>query len=326
MPNNDRGLLSLAGAWALATWFAAPGLGDTRGQLRTAERTAAQARARLVRRERHRRRSRVRRATEARRATRRPPVSTSVLVVDRPSRFRSALESALKERGGQVELTTDALHALARAESAPPDVIALADTLEAGELSPDTLCRLIERRAPGVRVVRLRERGTDRLAGEPLEARGTFIPRSFGPDAVAVALLAREANTRSFAFEIAPAQLGHALVWLLDRRATGVLTLQGDGHERELSLLHGMPVHARSTLPSERLGALIAKHKAIAPERLADALGWARASGTRIGTALVQLALIEPSELFGALARQTQEQLEAACAGYFVDDEEQATV
>ena len=40
-------LLSLAGAWALATWFAAPGLGDTRGQLRTAERTAAQQQRQL---------------------------------------------------------------------------------------------------------------------------------------------------------------------------------------------------------------------------------------------------------------------------------------
>lgn len=34
-------LLSLVAVWALATWRAAPGLGDTRGQLRTAERTAA---------------------------------------------------------------------------------------------------------------------------------------------------------------------------------------------------------------------------------------------------------------------------------------------
>ena len=40
-------LLSLVGAWALATWFAAPGLGDTRGQLRTAERTAAQQQRQL---------------------------------------------------------------------------------------------------------------------------------------------------------------------------------------------------------------------------------------------------------------------------------------
>ncbi|GAB3515842.1 hypothetical protein MNQ95_04170 [Pseudoxanthomonas daejeonensis] len=34
-------LFSLVAVWALATWRAAPGLGDTRGQLRTAERTAA---------------------------------------------------------------------------------------------------------------------------------------------------------------------------------------------------------------------------------------------------------------------------------------------
>ncbi len=40
-------LLSLAGAWALATWFAAPGLGDTRGQLRTAERAVVQQKQQL---------------------------------------------------------------------------------------------------------------------------------------------------------------------------------------------------------------------------------------------------------------------------------------
>jgi hypothetical protein len=244
-------------------------------------------------------------------------MSASVLLVDRACRFRAALESALVERGGRVELANDALDALARAEAAPPDVIAIADaTLEDSALMPDSLCRLLERRAPNARVFRLRERGTDRLAGEGLQARSPFIPRSFGADAVAEALLGQaRATQHAFAFEVAPAQLGHALVWLLDRRATGVLTLEGEGHEREIAVLCGMPVRCRSTLPSERIGALIAKHKAIPPERLAEALGWARSSGVRLGAAMVQLGLIEASELFGALARQTQEQLEAACAG-----------
>ena len=40
-------LLSLAAVWMLATWRAAPGLGDTRGQLRTAERTAIQQKHQL---------------------------------------------------------------------------------------------------------------------------------------------------------------------------------------------------------------------------------------------------------------------------------------
>jgi hypothetical protein len=40
-------MLTLAGAWMLATWRAAPGLGDTRGQLRAAERAAAQRQRQL---------------------------------------------------------------------------------------------------------------------------------------------------------------------------------------------------------------------------------------------------------------------------------------
>ena len=40
-------LLSLAAIWALATWRAAPGMGDVRGQLRAAERHAAQTQHQL---------------------------------------------------------------------------------------------------------------------------------------------------------------------------------------------------------------------------------------------------------------------------------------
>jgi hypothetical protein len=76
-----------------------------------------------------------------------------------------------------------------------------------------------------------------------------------------------------------------------------------------------MPAYARSTQPSERLGAIARKQELVQPDQLDAALTHARASGLPLGKAMIDLSLIDASKLFALLARQTREQIEAACAG-----------
>lgn len=235
-------------------------------------------------------------------------MSLSICLVDPPSPFRNELRSTLEARGTRVDLWDDALSALASSEEIAADVIAVGDD---NEVTASSLVRLLERRAKGARIYRL----TGDTGEAPLPTSSPRVARSFGAAAVADTLL-RTSSTGAdgFASDVAVAQLGQLLIWLHDRHETGVLLLQAEGYEREIALILGVPVHARSTQPSERLGAIAVKQGLIQPDQLDAALTHARACGTLLGKALIELGLIEAPALFALLARQTREQLEAACA------------
>ena len=236
-------------------------------------------------------------------------MSLSVCLVDRPSPFRAELQSALEQRGTSVQLWDDPFAALASAAALHADIVAVG---EGDEVTAASLLRVLERRGPSARLYRI----TSDLAEAPLPTRSQRVPRSFGAAAVAAALL-REAGASEEAFscDVGGQQLGQLLIWLRDRSATGVLVLQAEGYERELALIMGMPVHARSTQPGERLGAIALKQGLIQPSQLDAALVHARAGSTALGRALIDLGFIEASALFELLARQLREQVEAACAG-----------
>jgi hypothetical protein len=236
-------------------------------------------------------------------------MSLSVCLVDRPSPFRAELKSALEERGNRVQLWDDPFAALASTEALAADIVAVGD---GDDVTAASLLRVLERRGPSARLYRITSDGS----AAPLPTRSRRVPRSFGAAAVAAALLRDAgASDESFSCDVAGQQLGQLLIWLRDRRATGVLVLQAEGYERELSLIMGMPVHARSTQPGERLGALALKHGLIQPRQLDAALVQARAGSTALGRALIDLGFIDASVLFGLLAQQLREQVEAACAG-----------
>ena len=236
-------------------------------------------------------------------------MSLSVCLVDRPSPFRSELQSVLEAQGNKVELWDDALTALASSQAIVADIFAVGEDNDA---TASSLLRVLERRTKNARIYRI----TGDISETPLPVRSARVPRSFGAAAVAATLLRETAaSAASFACDIAAAQLGQALLWLLDRRATGVLLLQAEGYEREISFVLGMPAHTRSTQPSERLGAIALKQGLVQPDQLDAALTHARASGLPLGKAMIDLSLIDASKLFALLARQTREQVEAACTG-----------
>lgn len=236
-------------------------------------------------------------------------MSLSVCLVDRPSPFRAELQGALEAQGNRVELWDDALTALARSSDISADIIAVGDD---NDVTASSLLRVLERRGKNARLYRL----TGDVSATPLPLRSARVPRSFGAAAVAATLLRETAaSAESFACDIPLAQLGPTLLWLLDRRATGVLLLQAEGYEREISFVMGMPAHTRSTQPAERLGAIALKQGLVQPEQLDAALTHARALGLPLGKAMIDLSLIDANKLFLLLARQTREQVEAACAG-----------
>jgi hypothetical protein len=236
-------------------------------------------------------------------------MSLSVCLVDRPSPFRSELQAALEAQGNRVELWDDSLTALAGSEAISADIIAVGEDNDA---TASSLLRVLERRGKNARIYRL----TGDVSETPLPVRSARVPRSFGAASVAATLLRETAaSAESFACDIGAAQLGQTLLWLLDRRATGVLLLQAEGYEREIAFVMGMPAHTRSTQPSERLGAIALKQGLVQFDQLDAALTHARASGLPLGKAMIDLSLIDASKLFALLARQTREQVEAACSG-----------
>ncbi len=98
-----------------------------------------------------------------------------------------------------------------------------------------------------------------------------------------------------------------SLVYSILRRAdTGVLRVQEHGVEKSLYIRDGRPVFAGSTDPEDRLGVLYLKRGRLSLAGLLTAEEKARTQKKRLGTVLVEMALIGPEDLVEGVLDQVR--------------------
>jgi hypothetical protein len=242
-------------------------------------------------------------------------MSTSVLIVERPGQFRDGLLREVSQRGAQAHVRDDAMQALASLSELDPSVVLVSD--DPGPPGAVSLCRLLRRRLGAAAVYRL---GEPSLA-DVIDERCLLLPRAVGPTAIASLLLDAKppANDaawtahRAWSAPLGSLELGPLLLAIGTRWLTGRLILTRSGCEREIVFVRGMPVHASSSVLSERLGALCVRRGLFNEAQLEQALDLAQARGLRLGEALLELGALDSPRLFAALSAQLVEQLVAAC-------------
>jgi hypothetical protein len=237
-------------------------------------------------------------------------MSTSVLIVERPGQFRDGLLREVTAQGAEAHVRDDGMEALASLERLKPNIVLVSD--DPGPPGALSLCRLMRRK--------LREASVYRL-GEPsladiIDERSMLLPRAVGAPAIAHALLNRATTWtthRAWSAPLGSLELGPLLIAIGTRWLTGRLLLTRPGTEREISFVRGVPVHARSTVLSERVGAIGIRRGLFNETQLEQALDLAHARGLRLGEALLELGALDAPRLFGVLSAQLVEQLAAAC-------------
>jgi uncharacterized protein DUF4388 len=115
---------------------------------------------------------------------------------------------------------------------------------------------------------------------------------------------------------LAELDLAHLVQWLYETRWTGVLTLMRGEERKTLTFHEGRIVFAASSNPDERLGELLLRRGRLSLREYVDASA-AIAPGRRLGTVLVGMGVLEPSELADVISDHTRELVYSA----FVWDE-----
>lgn len=93
---------------------------------------------------------------------------------------------------------------------------------------------------------------------------------------------------------------------ILREKETGVLTLTGESSEKSVYIQSGRPVFATSNDRDDRLGQIFFKSGAITLESLLAVVERSRSERKRMGTVLVELGLIQPSQLVGGVLTQVR--------------------
>ena len=242
-------------------------------------------------------------------------MSALVLVVEKPGAYRDALVQALAARGARTDARDDAMEALAVAASLAPNVVLVSD--HAGPPDPQSVCRVLQRKLADATVYRL----GDPDFSDPLAKHARVLPRLSDADAIAEALLdpnaakAQAPSAVEWERKLEAWQLPALLLGMCERRNTGYLVLHGAGVEREITLVRGLPVAARSTVLEERLGPVLLEANLVAGPELERALDSARRNGQRLGEALLLAGALDASKLCRGLALQLRERLLGACEG-----------
>jgi hypothetical protein len=259
-------------------------------------------------------------------------MTTRVLIVERPGPFREALLHEMGERGVEAHVRDDAMDALASIEKLTPEVVVVSD--DPGPPGALGLCRVLQRKLSQAKVYRIGEPSR----ADQLDERSMLLPRTADASAVAAAIFDKakaKANDnahpapRAYEGAVGSLELGPLLVAIEARWLTGRLTITRPGMEREIAFVRGLPVHARSSVLSERLGAVAVRRGVLSEPQVEHAVDVARARGLMLGAALLELGLLDAEGLMRLLAAQLLEQLSAACnAGAthvrFVSDREVA--
>jgi hypothetical protein len=242
-------------------------------------------------------------------------MSTSVLIVERPGQFRDVLLREVNQRGAQVHVRDDAMDALAAIAQLQPNVILVSD--DPGPPGAISLCRLLQRKLESAAVYRLGEPSSN----ENFDERSLLLPRAVSPAMIADVLVepqqpaaaAAWATHRAWNAPLGSLELGPLLLAIGSRWLTGRLVLTRSGIEREIVVVRGAAVHARSSVLAERLGPLGLRHGMFNETQLEQALDLAQARGLRLGEALLELGALDAPRLFQLLSHQFLEQLSAAC-------------
>jgi hypothetical protein len=105
---------------------------------------------------------------------------------------------------------------------------------------------------------------------------------------------------------LAEHDLAQIVQWLYEKRQTGVLALTRGDLSKSLTIHEGRIVFAASSNPDERLGELLLRRGRLTLREYADAsdeIG----PGRRLGTVLVAMGVLEPSELADVISDHTRE-------------------
>jgi hypothetical protein len=235
----------------------------------------------------------------------------SVLLVERPGQFRDALLKELTARGLDAAVRDDALEALASLERLSPQIVVISE--EPGPPGALGLCRMLRRKWASAVLYRLGEPSP----GDQLDQHSRLLPRAAGAAALAQAIVDRDKSPlgaqRVWQGTVASLELGPLLLAIETRWLTGRLILTRPGTEREIAFVRGMPIHARSSVLGERLGAVGARRGLVTEQQVAEALDLAQGRGLRLGAALIELGALDAAQLMQLLALQLLEQLTAAC-------------
>lgn len=113
-------------------------------------------------------------------------------------------------------------------------------------------------------------------------------------------------------FSLGPYGLGELLLRIAEGGLTGRLVFGGHAMERTLYCVAGYPVCCRSSLFSERLGALGVRHGFFHRDDVRSALALSSQHGRELGRALLELECVDGVGLFSLLAQQLMGQLASA--------------
>ena len=107
-----------------------------------------------------------------------------------------------------------------------------------------------------------------------------------------------------------------ALLWrLAQARATGLLTLHGQGGGiKETFIAGGHPQYVNSNLPEERLGTFLVNEGLLTKDALARAVAVMGHFGNRLADTLVGIGVLTPLEAYRLLAKNIGNKLITACA------------
>ncbi|HEY2732503.1 MAG TPA: DUF4388 domain-containing protein, partial [Polyangiales bacterium] len=254
-------------------------------------------------------------------------MSTSVLIVERPGQFRDVLLREVSAQGAEAHVRDDAMEALASLARISPNVVLVSD--DPGPPGALSLCRLLRRKLRDASVYRLGEPSF----ADAIDERSMLLPRAVGASAIASAIVRHESGWsahRAWSQPLGSLELGPLLIAISTRWLTGRLLLTRPGTEREIAFVRGVPVHARSSVLSERLGPIGLRRGLFNETQLEQALDLAQGRAVRLGEALLELGALDAPRLFAALSGQLVEQLASscntgACHARFMLDPAQAT-
>jgi hypothetical protein len=242
-------------------------------------------------------------------------MTTRVLIVERPGPFRDELLQEMSRRGVEAHVRDDAMEALASIERLTPHLVIVSD--DPGPPGALGLCRVLQRKLSLAQVYRIGEPSV----GDQLDERSMLLPRALGASSLAAAIFdkandnAHPIAPRAYDGTVGSLELGPLLLAIEARWLTGRLTLTRPGTEREIVFVRGQPVYARSTVLSDRLGAIAVRRSMLSEQQVEQAVDVARARGVRLGVALLDLNLLDSVSLMRLLAAQLLDQLTAACNG-----------
>jgi hypothetical protein len=110
---------------------------------------------------------------------------------------------------------------------------------------------------------------------------------------------------------LAEHDLAGLVQWLHENRRTGLLSLTSGDAVKTLTFQDGRIVFAASTNPDDRLGEMLLRRGRLTLRQFADASA-AIEPGRRLGTVLVGMGVLEPSELADVISDHTREIVYAA--------------